>query len=141
MVADERLCVLGCGVSDEGSDTGPGGEDVLTSDLDVLGEVVSDLSQDPLDLLLLWNRVCVYRGGRVGRTGDGVALPRQEEDDSTIRGGWVKHTHRLGRVVVGESDVDTRRGCNDGLDRRVIELAHAIREGTGGVDDALQMVV
>ena len=37
MRTDEGFCVFGVGVTDEGTDTGPGGQDVTATNLDVAG--------------------------------------------------------------------------------------------------------
>lgn len=106
VVADEGLGVLRLGVFDEGSDAGPGCEDVASADVDVGGQVVADFLKDPFDGFLIGERVLGDGRGRVGGAGDGVALPGEEEDDSAVRGGGVDEAHLGGSVVAGEDDMD-----------------------------------
>jgi hypothetical protein len=73
-----------------------------------------------------------------GRTGDDVALPRQEEDDTSVRGGGVEKTHGLGAEVGREGDVHSRRRSDNLLCGGLVELSESVREGTSSVDDTLQ---
>lgn len=89
-----------------------------------------DLIQDPLDFFLIRNGVLREAGGRVCCTSDKDALPRKEENDSAIRGSWIKKAHRLGaevalRVILADveaagrhttyrkGDMDTCAGSHD----------------------------
>lgn len=100
VVPDKTLGVFGIRVLDQWSNTAPGRQDVSSSDLDIGREVVLDLVEDPLDLLFLRDGVLRDGGCGIGGTGNNVALPWEEEDDSTVGSGGVEQTHVLGTVVV-----------------------------------------
>lgn len=68
VVPDERLSILSGRVSNERSDSRPGGEDVSSSNLDLGSEVVSDLVENPLDLGFLGDGVLLDGGGSIGGT-------------------------------------------------------------------------
>ncbi|GKT57296.1 hypothetical protein ColTof3_04635 [Colletotrichum tofieldiae] len=126
VAADEGLGVLGLGVLDERAEAGPGGEDVAPPDLDVRREVVADLVEDPLDRPLVGQRVRRDGRGLVRGAGDGVALPRQEEDDAPVGRGGVDEAH-LGRAVVaGQDHVDARGRGDDGLAAGVVHPADRV---------------
>lgn len=66
-----------------------------------------------------------------------LTLPWEEEDDATIGSGWIEQAHLLRAVVAGKHDVDTGAWAANLLYVRVVHLADAVSEGTGGIDDAL----
>ena len=141
VVAHEGLGVLGLGVADQRAETGPGGQDVAAADVDVGGQVVADLVENPLDRLLIGQGVLGHGRGLVGGTGDGVALPGEEEDDAAVGGGRVDQAHLAGAVVAGEDNVHTGGGSDNVLAVLVVHLADGVGEGTGAVDDALGLDV
>lgn len=59
----------------------------------IRAEIIADLPQDEVDVVLPWDWVGCHTSGGVGCSGDGHVLPRQEEDDTTIAGGWIEETH------------------------------------------------
>ena len=129
VVPDQRLGILSIRISNERSDSRPGGEDVSSSDFDLGSEVVSNLVENPLDLGLLGDGILLDGSGSVGgtckrrkecrsmsarrareqgetrrrerkpRTSDNVSLPGKEEDDSTVGGSRIEQTHGLGSEV------------------------------------------
>lgn len=138
VVPDEALRVLGVGVLDEGPQAAPRTEDVAPPDADVRAEVVPHLVEDPLDLLLLGDRVLLDLGRRVGRAGDRVALPGEEEDDAPVRRRGVDEANLCRRVVVGQRDVDARCRRDNVLRLLVVHRPDPVREGARRVDDALR---
>lgn len=60
MRPNEGFGGFGVGVTDEGADTGPGGEDVSATDLNVAGvDVFTELAEDPVDVFFGGDgRVC-----------------------------------------------------------------------------------
>lgn len=137
MVSHESLGALGLGVLDEGSDSGPGSQDITTADVDLGTKIVANLAEDPLDRLLVRQRCRSDGRGRVGGASNGVALPGEEEDDAAVRGRGVDQAH-LGRAeVTWQDNVDARRGSDDFLALLIVHLSDRVREGTGAVDDAL----
>ena len=139
VVSDQTLGVFRVGVLDQRSQTTPGGQDISTTNLDVGGEVVSDLVENPLDLLLGRNGVLLDRGGRIGCSGNNVSLPWQEEDDTSVRRGRVEKTKTLRAVVVGQGDVNSGRRGNNLLSGRLVELSDTITERSSSVDDTLDV--
>lgn len=137
VVSDKRLSVCRVGVSNQRSKTGPGGKDITSSDLDIGRQVLSDFIQDPLDLFFLGQRMLFDGRGRVRSTGDDVSLPRQEEDDSSVRSVGVEETHALWSVVVGQGDVHTGRGSHNLGDLLIVEFSESVGEWSGSVDETL----
>lgn len=86
VVPDERLGVLRVGVSDERSESRPGGEDVSTADLNLRREVVLDLVENPLDLRLLGDGILVEGGGGVGCSCSGGTEVSEWMNGRTRRG-------------------------------------------------------
>jgi hypothetical protein len=141
VVADKTLRSALVGVADKGTDTRPGSKDITTADLDLRLEVALDLVEDPVDLVLRRSGVVLDGARRIGGTSNGVSLPGQEENHTSVRGVGVNKTHVTGSVVAGEDNVSTGRGSNNLLDLLVIELADRVGERTSGVDDTLGLDV
>ena len=137
MVADETFRLGLVGVADKRTDTRPGGKDVATADSDFGLQVVLDFGENPVDLLLASDGVLVDIARSVGGSGNGVALPGKEENDTAVRGVRVNHTHVGGSVVTGKNNVDTRRRSDDLGDLLVVHLADRVGERTSSVDDTL----
>ena len=89
--------------------------------LDIRGEVPPYLREDPADFFLFGARLARDGCGGVGGARDGVALPREEEDDAPVGGGGVEEAHFAWGVVVGERDVDSGGGLDDGRVGGVVE--------------------
>jgi len=107
VVSNERLSILCVGVLDERPQTRPSRQNVSSTNSDVRREVVSNFVENEFDLLLLGDRVLFDRSGSVGGTGDGVSLPRKEEDDTAIGSSGIDESDFGGCVVVGKSDVNS----------------------------------
>lgn len=137
MVSNEGLSVLCVGILDERPQTGPGRENVSSTNSDIGREVVANFVEDEFDLLLLGDRVLFDRSRSIGGTGDRVSLPGEEEDDSTVRGSGIDETDFGGSVVVGKSDVNSGSGSDDVLSGGFIELTNSVRERSSSVDNTL----
>ncbi|KAH0357756.1 hypothetical protein KCU83_g217, partial [Aureobasidium melanogenum] len=137
MVADETFRLGLVGVADKRTDTRPGSKDVAAADSDLGLEVVLDFGENPVDLLLASDGVLVDIARSVGSTSNGVALPGKEEDDTTVRGVRINHTHVGGSVVTGKNNVNTRGGSNDFGNLLIVHLADRVGKGTSSVDDTL----
>lgn len=107
VVTRQRLCVALVGVTDQRPNATPRGQNVSTTHLHILVQIVLDLGQDELDLILGRDgSVCDVARGIRG-AGNRLALPWQEEDDATIRCGRIQQTHLVRAVVPGQDDVHT----------------------------------
>ena len=136
MVADDAFGFFGFGIANEGTDARPGGEDVASSHIDLGLEVAADFFEDPVDFILAGDGVTGDFGGSVGGSCDGVALPREEEDDAPVRGRGIDEAHVGGTVVTGEDDMNAGAGCDYLFDIGVVEFADGVGKGAGSVDDA-----
>lgn len=137
VIPSQRLRVTLIGIHDQRTNATPGGQHISATDLDVLVQIVLDLRDDELDLVL-------GRSGRVRDVaqgvrgaGDGLTLPRQEENDTSVRSRGVQETHLFGTVVPGQDNVNTRTGRTDRLHRRIVHLADRVCERTRRIDHAL----
>ena len=61
-----------------------------------------------------------------------LTLPREEEDDTPITGGWVQQAHGLGAVVAGQHDVQTSTRHNESAGLRVVQVPYSVHERTCG---------
>ena len=58
-----------------------------------------------------------------------LTLPREEEDDAPIAGGWVQQPHGLGAVVARQHDVQTSTGHNESAGLRVVQVPYSVHKG------------
>lgn len=116
----EALRAAGRGVSDQGTQTTPGAENVGATDLDIWGQVASDLLEHPTYLVLRRVGFALDRGRGIRRTSDRVPFPRQEENNSTVGGCRIQETHGAWGVVIWKRDVDAGRRLYDGFVFRVV---------------------
>merc|ERR1719228_3021646 len=134
MVPHKTLGVLCIRILDQGSDAGPGGQNIPATYIDVRGEVILHLVEDELDILLTWAWTVSYRARCVGGASNGEPLPREEKDDPTITGGRVKEAHADGRIVIWEHDVYAGRGTDNVAGLSVVHLPDGVGEGSGRID-------
>lgn len=137
MVTDETFGLGLFGVADKRTDTRPGGKNITAANIDFRLEVVLHLVENPLDFFFASNGVLGDLTGSIGSTSDSVALPWEEEDDTTIRSVRINQAHVCRREITGENNVYTRRGSDNFFDLLVVHLADSVGEGTSCVDDTL----
>lgn len=137
VISRQGLRVALVRIADQRTDSTPGGQNVSATDFNVLVQIILDLRDDELNLVL-------GRSGRVrdvaqgvGRAGDGLTLPRQEENDSSVRSRGIQETHLFGTVITRQDNVHTRTRSTDRLHRGIVHLADRVCERTRRIDHAL----
>jgi len=160
VVPHKGLGVLCVRILYEGADSRPGSEDVAAVNSNVGGDIALDFREYPIYLLFAREWVWGYCSWCVGGAGNGVALPREEEDNASIGGVGVNKAldnsliyvvqdatagrvgyHPLGRKVSRENDMHTTAWCNNFLcSHALVELPDRVCEGSCSVDDTLTTV-
>lgn len=133
MVTSKGLGIRLIGVADKRANTTPGAQNITTSNLNVRVQVVLDLVHDENNIVLMRRGPIGDLARRVCGPGHGVLLPRQEKDHTTVTSVRIEETHILGRVIVGQHDVDPRAWLADFASDRVVHFADLIRVRPGRV--------
>lgn len=92
VVANKRLRVFRVWVFDEWADTGPGGENIAATDIDVGGEVAADFVKNPVYFFFAGDRMRSDGCGCVCSASNCVTLPGEEENDTTVGGARIDQT-------------------------------------------------
>lgn len=137
VVAGQGLGVVLVGIGDQRADAAPCGEHIATAHLHIRIQIVLDLVEDKLDLVLGGRWIVGDFAGQVGGAGNRLPLPGQEEDDAAVGSGGIQQTHLIGAIVARQYDMNSGTGAADALHRGVVHLADGVREGTGGINNAL----
>ena len=137
MVADKTLGRTRVGVTDKRTDTGPSSKHIASANIDFWLKVTLNLLENPVNLFLASNGIPLDVTSGVCCTRNGVALPWQEEDDTTVRSVGIDETHVCRAVVARKDDVNTRARSDNFRHLLVVHFADGVGEGTGSIDDTL----
>ena len=135
VVADKGLGILGFWIADQGADPRPCGEHVASPHVDVWSEVAADLGQYPIDLFFTCNWILHYVCRGICCTGNSVTLPRQEENDTSIRGSRIDKTHFRRAIETREDNMNAGTWGYNFLDCGLVHFSDGVCEGASSVDD------
>ena len=138
MVSDKRLGIFCLRVFYQRSDSRPSCKHVASSYVDIWGQVMSNLGENPVDFILVGYRILGDLRRCISCTSNGVPLPWQEEDHSAVWGFRIDKSHLLRAIVAWKNHMNAGTGRNDLFDVLFIHLSDGVYERTCSVDDTFR---